>query len=126
MEFDRAMQEWVFMQCVHFYCEHHGKGRCDGCFGLQRRWVSDWARENTISCLEDMRKGIQHGMDQTMCIDPPPLGPSYFVKTFAPPKPKTIKKLDVSVSKFKIEYSYCIQLERIVGGRVLAKNLIFF
>ena len=110
---------------LNFYAEHHGKGRCEGAFGLQRRWVADWSRESTISSLEDMRQGIQHGMGQSMCIDPPPLGPSYFVKTFAPPKPQTIKKLDVSGSKFKIEYSYCVMMEKIPGGRVRAKNLIF-
>lgn len=53
------------------------------------------------------------------------MGPSYFVKAFAPPKPQTIKKLDVSANKFNIEYCYCITLERIAGGRVRAKDMIF-
>lgn len=110
---------------LNFYAEHHGKGRNDGAFGLQRYWVSQWAREHTINSLEDMRKGIQHGMEQTMLLDPPPHGPSYSVHAFSPPKPSVIRKLDVSVNKFRIEYSYCVACARFAGDRVTAKNLVF-
>ena len=41
-------------------------------------------------------------------------------------KPSTVQKLDVSVSGFRIEYSYCVTFQRMATqGRVLAKNLVY-
>ncbi|CAE8640831.1 unnamed protein product, partial [Polarella glacialis] len=40
---------------LHFLLEHHGKGRNDGQFGLQRRWAVDYARDHVISDVSDMK-----------------------------------------------------------------------
>ena len=112
---------------LNFYAESHGKGRCDGAFGAQRRWVSEWCRSHFVSSLEDTRQAIEQGMSETMLLDRPPAGPAYFVKAFTPSKPPTIRKLDVSSSGFQIEYSYCVCVEKThaQSRRVRGKNLIF-
>ncbi|CAE8655101.1 unnamed protein product [Polarella glacialis] len=97
---------------LHFYLEHHGKGRNDGQFGLQRNWVVDYAREHVISTLENMTDALRCGAAETMRLDPPPAGPSYSIVPFQPAKPQVIKKLNNSRTKLMIEFTYCIRFDR--------------
>lgn len=110
---------------LHFFAEHHGKGRCDGAFGLQRRWVADYARSHTIDSLEGMRKALESGAAETMCQDPPPRGPNYLIKVFEPEPKRDCKKLDTSGIDLQIEYTYCIVLERAPRGHVRIHNYVF-
>ena len=107
---------------LNFFIEHHGKGYCDGAFGLQRHWVSQFARTKNIECLADMHAAIEAGAAGTMSLDPPPLGPAYYVKSFKP-SPKThIFKLDTSLCDIQIEYTYCIFFDRASDGHVRGWN----
>lgn len=67
---------------LHFFAEHHGKGRNDGQFGLQRKWVSDYAREHVIDSLDAMKAALEMGACGTMQLDPPPKGPSHSIRMF--------------------------------------------
>eukprot|EP00972_Heterocapsa_arctica_P056155 8284755-Heterocapsa_arctica.AAC.1 len=95
---------------LHFYAEHHGKGRCDGQFGLQRHWRDTWAEAHVISSVQQYVSACQSGADDTMADDPPPAGPSYKCVLFSPPKPSEAKAFDNSVPKFQIEYTYCVAI----------------
>ena len=110
---------------LNFFAEHHGKGRCDGAFGLQRRWVAEWARTHTITSLETMREALEAGAATTMRLDPPPHGPSYKIKVFVPEPKSECKKLDVSGTGLQIEYTYCVQFDRASGGHVRVWNYWF-
>ena len=110
---------------LHYFAEHHGKGRCDGTFGLQRHWVADFARTSTINSLQGMKEALISGAAATMALGPPPDGPSYHIKVFEPAPKESIKKFDVSGTELQIEYTYCIGLERGVGSKVVARNYIF-
>ena len=107
---------------LNFFIEHHGKGYCDGAFGLQRHWVSQFARTKNIECLADMHAAIEAGAAGTMSLDPPPLGPAYYVKSFKP-SPKThIFKLDTSLCDIQIEHTYCIFFDHASDGHVRGWN----
>eukprot|EP00435_Cladocopium_sp_Y103_P031476 s1340_g8.t1 len=110
---------------LHFFAEHHGKGRCDGAFGLQRRWVADYARTTTIDSLQGMKSALETGAEMTMSLDPPPQGPAYKVKIFEPKKKDSVKKFDVSGTDLQIEYTYCLSLERATQGHVRVRNFCF-
>ena len=97
---------------LNFHAEHHGTGRCDGAFGLQRRWVNDYARNNTIGSLQDIQTALETGASGTMVLDPPPGGPAYKIVNFKPTKPAQIKKLDAGPTTLSIEYTYCLQFKR--------------
>ena len=96
----------------NYYAEHHGKGRCDGSFALQRRWISDFARQRNIESLADMKAALQQGAEETIALDPPPHGPSYYIRDFVPQKQNVCRKLDNTGTGFQIEYSYCVLFER--------------
>ena len=110
---------------LHFFAEHHGKGRCDGAFGLQRRWVADYARTCTIDSLDGMRQALEAGAAATMALHPPPQGPAYKVKVFEPEAKQYCKKLDLSGLDLQIEYTYCIMLERASRGHARVFNYVF-
>ncbi|CAE8581407.1 unnamed protein product, partial [Polarella glacialis] len=98
---------------LHFLLEHHGKGRNDGQFGLQRRWAVDYARDHVISDVSDMKGALEAGAMMTMSLDPPPAGPSYHIVVFTPAaKPKFVDKLDNSKTDLQIEYTYCLRIQR--------------
>ena len=78
----------------HYYAEHHGKGRNDGQFGLQRKWTDTAAAENMITTLTDYRVACVNGARATMEDDPPPAGPAYVITTFYAAKPKTAWAID--------------------------------
>lgn len=102
---------------LHFFAEHHGKGRCDGQFGLQRRWVDDWARRSLIDSVDSLAKAMAAGMRETMATDPPPAGPAYYVVLFKPEKPQQTFQVDNRASPLRIEYTYCLLLERLSAGQ---------
>lgn len=110
---------------LNFFAEHHGKGRCDGAFGLQRRWVADYARHSVIDSLDAMEKALQSGAAATMALDPPPHGPAYVIKTFRPVSKDVCKKLNVTGAGFQIEYTYCVYLDRGLEGHVRVWNRWF-
>eukprot|EP00435_Cladocopium_sp_Y103_P075602 s140_g60.t1 len=91
-----------------FFGEHHGKGRNDGQFGLQRRWLEDFAQRNVISTCEQLLKALKVGASHSMLSGPPPTGPEYQIVHFHPEKPRTFLYLDVSAKDLKIEYTYCL------------------
>lgn len=109
---------------LSFFAEHHGKGRCDGAFGLQRRWVADYARANNITSLTDMQVALEQGAAATMALDPPPYGPGYHIKVFEPAKKEVTRKLDVAGTGLQIEYTYSILLEKVGPGHVRVYNYI--
>ena len=78
----------------HYYAEHHGKGRNDGQFGLQRKWTDTAAAENMITTLTDYQVACVNGARATMEDDPPPAGPAYVITTFYVAKPKTAWAID--------------------------------
>ena len=80
----------------NFFGEHHGKGRNDGQFGLQRKWLKSFAERNVVSNRETLFRAFHEGARHTMPCDPPPAGPRYEVAHFHPEKPKTLLYLDVS------------------------------
>ena len=110
---------------LNFYAEHHGKGRCDGSFALQCCWIADYARRQSISCLADMKAALEAGAKETMSLDPPPSGPSYYIRDYVPDKKAVCSKLDASGTDLQIEYTYCIQLERRPDGQVRGLNFCF-
>ncbi|CAK9043725.1 unnamed protein product [Durusdinium trenchii] len=111
----------------HYFTEHHGKGRNDGQFGLQRRWIQDYAMRKTISTVEDLLAALKEGAAETMRSDPPPAGPEYNINHFRPEFPKTFLYLDAASADLKIEYTYCVGLKRISGPafQVRLKNFIY-
>lgn len=110
---------------LHFFAEHHGKGRCDGAFGLQRKWVSDFARTSTIDSLSSMKLALETGAAATMSLDPPPKGPAYYIKVFEPESKTFCKKFDTAGLELQIEYTYCLLLERARAGHVRVVNYVF-
>eukprot|EP00438_Fugacium_kawagutii_P026261 Skav211347 [mRNA] locus=scaffold1797:119875:121381:- [translate_table: standard] len=97
---------------LHYFGEHHGKGRNDGQFGLQRRWLEAFAARQVISTSEDLFAALREGAEQTMKGDPPPSGPRYDIVHFHPPKPEKFLYLDTSGKDLKIEYTYCLGFHR--------------
>ena len=93
---------------LHYYGEHHGKGRNDGQFGLQRKWLDAFAARHVISTSEDLFRALREGAGHTMLSDPPPSGPRYEIVHFHPQKPKKFLYLDTSGIDLKIEYTYCL------------------
>ena len=91
-----------------FFAEHHGKGRNDGQFGLQRKWIESFVARQTISSLQQLLDALKDGAAGTMQADPPPSGPSYEVAHFHPSKPRQFQYLDISGLDFKVEYTYCV------------------
>ena len=92
----------------NFFAEHHGKGRNDGQFGLQRHWIESFTARKSIASMEELLNALNEGASQTMQSDPPPTGPRYEVVHFHPPKPREFQCLDVSALDFKVEYTYCV------------------
>ena len=90
---------------LHLYAEHHGKGRCDGQFGLQRRWTDEWAEKHVIKNLEDLIQACRAGAQAAMRSDAPPVGPSYEIVHFNPAKPSEAFGLDEKAADFMIEYT---------------------
>ena len=97
---------------LHLYAEHHGKGRCDGQFGLQRRWTDEWAEKHVIKNLEDLIQACRAGAQAAMRSDAPPVGPSYEIVRFNPAKPSEAFGLDEKAADFMIEYTYCIAVRK--------------
>ena len=64
---------------LHFYGEHHGKGRNDGQFGLQRQWLDQYAATHVVSGIDRFILALREGAAETMREDPPPRGPSYTI-----------------------------------------------
>jgi hypothetical protein len=95
---------------LHYSCEHHGKGRNDGQFGLQRHWSESYAKTHTVSTLDEYIKCLEAGALHTMRGDPPPAGPEYCIVKFDRPKPLHIFKLDTKPTTLSIEYTYCLSI----------------
>ena len=69
-----------------------------------------WAETHVVSDVQQYARACQSGADVAVADDPPPAGPSYRRVLLNPPKPSEAKALDVSASKFQIEYTYCISV----------------
>lgn len=115
---------------LHVFAEHHGKGRCDGAFGLQRRWVADYARTTTIDSLQGMKSALETGASNDNVFRPAASRPclqckAYKVKIFEPKKKDSVKKFDVSGTDLQIEYTYCLSLQRATQGHVRVRNFCF-
>ena len=101
----------------NFFGEHHGKGRNDGQFGLQRKWVEAATSRKVISTMEHFIEALQEGAAHTMRTDPPPAGPKYDIVHFHPPKPKKFNYLDAGSMDLKVEYTYCVCFRRTKNKR---------
>lgn len=110
---------------LNFFAAHHGKGYCDGAFGLQRHWVSQYARTRNIECLDHMRAALEEGAQGTMALDPPPDGPAYYVKVFEPSPKTAVNKLDTAKCDLQIEYTYCVLFSRAAVGHVRGWNFVY-
>jgi hypothetical protein len=101
--------EWKLNRiCLHFCSEHHGKGRCDGQFGLQRRWLLEAAVEMVIATLEDLEVALTQGATETVKSDP--TGPSYHIVHFKPQYPK--EAFTMKPAEGFIESSYCLEVRQ--------------
>ena len=92
----------------NFFGEHHGKGRNDGQFGLQRRWLDSFTQRHVIASAENLLRALKEGASQSMTCDPPPKGPCYQIMHFHPKKPLTFLYLDNTATDLKVEYTYCL------------------
>ena len=123
------MKSYVSLNNVfyHYFGEHHGKGRNDGQFGLQRRWVEDFTMKKTISTLDELLGALRQGAANTMKSDPPPKGPEYNIVHFRPKKPQKYLYLDTSGTNLKVEFTYCVGLKRHQGPtfRAILKDFIY-
>ena len=111
----------------HYFCEHHGKGRNDGQFGLQRHWIDSHTKMFTISSLHELLAALKQQATLTMRTDPPPGGPRYEIIHFHPQKPKEFKYLDAARCDLKIEYTYCLNFARSDRGKypILMNDFIY-
>ena len=109
------------------FCEHHGKGRNDGQFGLQRHWIDSHTKMFTISSLHELLAALKQQATLTMRTDPPPGGPRYEIIHFHPQKPKEFKYLDAARCDLKIEYTYCLNFARSDRGKypILMNDFIY-
>ena len=96
----------------HFFGEHHGKGRNDGQFGLQKKWLDSYASRCVIGTVPELLRALREGAESTMTLDPPPAGPEYKIVHFHPDKPPTFRYLDNSGGDLKIEYTYCLSFRQ--------------
>jgi hypothetical protein len=103
---------------LNFFVEKHGKGRCDGSFGLMEKWLTDYCHEHDIEDFLTFIAALQEGARCTMDKDPPPKGPKYTAIAFdPPPKPKLVVELDCD--EVKVESTYC--LRAVASGRPVGK-----
>ena len=114
----------AFLKEIYFsyFGEHHGKGRNDGQFGLQWRWLEDFAQRNVVSTCEHLLKSFKKGASHTMLSDPPPTGPAYEIVHFHPEKPRTYLYLDVAAKDLKIEYTYCWAVSKTTSKKKPCQN----
>ena len=97
---------------VNFFVEKHGKGRNDGSFGLQRKWVSNYTETKDILDSKTYVAAVWAGARETMSLDPPPQGPEYIIVHFTPP-PKPAHVLRLSVPGFQVDKTYCLKAIRV-------------
>ena len=121
------LRDSAFLKEIYFsyFGEHHGKGRNDGQFGLQRLWLEDFAQRNVVSTCEHLLKAFKVGASHTMLSDPPPTGPAYEIVHFHPEKPRTYLYLDVAAKDLKIEYTYCLAFSKTTSKNFPAKMTNF-
>jgi hypothetical protein len=110
-ELVRILKDYSFANVyMNYYGEHHGKGRCDGAFGLQSRWIADYSREHVISTLENLLTAMRVGAADTMNSDPG--GPRYIIVEWLPEKPLLNHTLNQKSTTLLIEYTYCLHITR--------------
>ena len=105
----------------NFFGEHHGKGRNDGQFGLQRLWLEAYSARHVVSSADTLLTALREGARETMLSDPPPVGPQYEIAHFHPSKPKTFLYLDAASMDLKIDYTYCLGFFRSTVSHVPAR-----
>ena len=106
---------------VNYFAEKHGKGRVDGCFGLQARWVADYAMRREILTRSDYIAACRAGAAETTASDPG--GPSYTIVDFTPPaKPESITKL--ANHGLSVQATYCVQAVQ-KDGLLRLRNVVY-
>ena len=111
----------------NYFGEHHGKGRNDGQFGLQRKWLGACAERNVISTAEELLSALREGARDTMLNDPPPAGPQYEIVHFHPEKPRSFLYLDTTGKEFNIAYTYSLAFQKTTSTNfpVRMRNYIY-